>query len=74
MLGGLFPLSAAEQGKTCGTRVRSFAVAGAQSALYLIEKINADPNILPNVTLGYALLNDCGRGKVGWRQRTEWSR
>ncbi len=64
MLGFLFPLSTAEVGRTCGSRVRGFAVQGAQSALYLIDKINKDPNILPNLTLGYAILNDCGRGKV----------
>ena len=65
VLGFLFPLSTAEVGRTCGSRVRGFAVQGAQSALYLIDKINKDPDILPNVTLGYAILNDCGRGKVG---------
>ena len=67
MLGFLFPLSTAGPGQTCGLRVRGFAVQGAQSALYVIDQINADPNILPDVSLGYALLNDCGSGKVGWR-------
>ena len=67
MLGCLFPLSTAEHNTKCGSKVRSVAVQGAQSVMYLVDKINADPSILPNVTIGYAILNDCGRGKVRCR-------
>ena len=58
-LGGLFSLHyAAEDGK-CGD---FFAVglARAEAFLFAIDKINRNPNLLPNISLGYDIRDVCG--------------
>ena len=38
-----------------------------QAHAYAISEINRNPSLLPNVTLGYTIYDDCNTAQVGFR-------
>ena len=48
------------QVEVCGVGLReSGVVQHTEAMVYAIDNINADPRLLPNVTLGFVILDDC---------------
>uniref|UniRef100_S4RS52 Receptor ligand binding region domain-containing protein n=1 Tax=Petromyzon marinus TaxID=7757 RepID=S4RS52_PETMA len=62
-IGGLFPVHARGPGglSPCGDIKKEKGVQRLEAMLYALDRINADPEILPNVTLGARVLDTCSR-------------
>ncbi|XP_069499595.1 metabotropic glutamate receptor 7 [Ambystoma mexicanum] len=61
-LGGLFPVHGrGALGLPCGDIKREAGVQRLEAMLYALDQINADPDLLPNVTLGARVLDTCSR-------------
>ena len=58
MLGGLFDLHFAGNGQHCGD-LFTMGLGHAESMIFAIESVNQNPNILPNITLGYDIRDYC---------------
>lgn len=48
----------------CGGELAHVGVQVAQAIRWSVSKINNDSKILPNISIGFILLNDCGREGV----------
>ena len=58
MLGGLFSIHFAGNGDRCGD-LFTMGLGHAESMIFAIENINSNPNLLPNVMLGYDIRDYC---------------
>lgn len=59
-LGGLFPLhQPGPNGEYCGALRELGVLQRAEAMAFYINQINEDRLTLPNVTLGYVILDDC---------------
>ena len=58
MLGGLFNLHFAGGGEQCG-ELFTMGLGHAEAMIFAIESVNSNPNLLPNVTLGYDIRDYC---------------
>ena len=68
-IGGIFRVHEYEQGKVCGTRARNTkGFQYLESMVYAINHVNKRDDILPNISLGYVILDDC------LNQQTAYSR
>ena len=63
LLGALLPLTLPTKSACDGPMILP-AVQMFHVIRYIINKTNADPDILPNVTVGIAALNDCYRSNT----------
>jgi hypothetical protein len=61
LIAGLFSIHTYSETDMCGTDVFEPAVYHATSMMYAIDAINQDPTILPNITLGYVIFDECRR-------------
>ncbi len=61
ILAGFLPLYGSYDDSVCRAALLKWAVQSAHAIIFMIDKINKDPTILPNTTLGFVLLNDCMR-------------
>lgn len=60
-LGGLFSVSDSVN-SVCGSKIRvPILQQMIEAVVFAVDKINRDTSLLPNVQLGFALLDDCGR-------------
>ena len=59
MLGGLFNVHVAGNGDHCG-ELYPGGLGRVEAMIFAIENVNKNPNILPNVTIGYDIRNYCG--------------
>lgn len=59
LLAGMFSLNRNAPGVVCGGDISYTAIQGSQSMIYKINEINKRRDLLPNITLGFVLLNDC---------------
>uniref|UniRef100_A0A3P9PBC6 Extracellular calcium-sensing receptor-like n=1 Tax=Poecilia reticulata TaxID=8081 RepID=A0A3P9PBC6_POERE len=58
MIGGIFPVFNKDVTKyLCRFDLRAFR--WAQMMIFAIEEVNTDPALLPNISLGYRILNSC---------------
>ena len=66
VLGGLFPVHFdSTDGIQCGTVRLEGGLERVEAMLYAIDRINADPHLLPNLTLGYDIRDTCYIERVG---------
>ncbi|XP_014680775.1 PREDICTED: metabotropic glutamate receptor 2-like, partial [Priapulus caudatus] len=63
VLAGLFPIHKSASPGYCRPVLRSggFYVPYAYSMMHAIHRVNDDPAILPNITLGYRIADSCGK-------------
>ncbi|XP_078383255.1 metabotropic glutamate receptor 3-like [Oculina patagonica] len=60
-LGGLFPVHAKGNGSTlCGELNEQVGIHRVEAMLYAIDQVNNNSNLLPNITLGMEIRDDCG--------------
>lgn len=68
-LGGLFPVHArGAAGRPCGPLKKEQGVHRLEAMLYALDRINADPTLLPGVHLGARLLDTCSRDTYALEQ------
>uniref|UniRef100_A0A8C9V9I9 Glutamate metabotropic receptor 4 n=1 Tax=Scleropages formosus TaxID=113540 RepID=A0A8C9V9I9_SCLFO len=61
-LGGLFPVHArGNDGKACGELKKEKGIHRLEAMLFALDRINNDPDLLPNITLGARILDTCSR-------------
>ena len=58
ILGGLFNLNFAGDGEHCG-ELFTMGLGHAEAMIFAIDNVNQNPNLLPNVTIGYDIRNYC---------------
>ena len=62
ILGALIPVHRSavnSSGAICGNRLTGFGVQRVEEILYLLDRINSDADLLPNLTLGYDIRDTC---------------
>lgn len=68
-LGGLFPVHArGAAGRACGPLKKEQGVHRLEAMLYALDRVNADPELLPGVRLGARLLDTCSRDTYALEQ------
>lgn len=68
-LGGLFPVHArGAAGRMCGPLKKEQGVHRLEAMLYALDRVNADPELLPGVRLGARLLDTCSRDTYALEQ------
>lgn len=58
VLGGLFPMHVPGNDQPCG-EFQEIGVEQVEAMVFAINTINKDPNLLPNVTLGFSIRDTC---------------
>ncbi|NWU93132.1 GRM7 protein, partial [Upupa epops] len=68
-LGGLFPVhSRGPPGTPCGPIKKEKGVHRLEAMLYALDRVNGDPQLLPNLTLGARILDTCSRDTYALEQ------
>lgn len=70
VLGGLFPVHDYDKYEVCSASLKSrgFYVPYLYSMIYAIEQINNDTSLLPNISLGYLIVDSCGKASTALGQ------
>lgn len=63
-LGGLFRVHDYSASQLCGPIHTQKQFQYHMAMVYAIEQVNRQPHILPNLTLGFAILDDCTKDQV----------
>uniref|UniRef100_A0A1X7TGA1 Receptor ligand binding region domain-containing protein n=1 Tax=Amphimedon queenslandica TaxID=400682 RepID=A0A1X7TGA1_AMPQE len=62
ILGGLFTVHRDAEGSAgakCGNKVWGYGMDTLEAMFYALDSINSDPDLLPNITLGYDIRDTC---------------
>jgi len=65
VLGGLMMVHEREDTNTCGPIMPQGGVQALEAMLYTLDVINADKTMLPGITLGAHILDDCDKDTYG---------
>lgn len=65
VLGGLMMVHEREDSITCGPIMPQGGIQALEAMLYTLDRINSDPYLLPNITLGAHILDDCDKDTYG---------
>ncbi|KAM4879971.1 metabotropic glutamate receptor 6-like, partial [Sylvia borin] len=74
-LGGLFPVHArGPAGVPCGPVKKEKGIHRLEAMLYALDRVNGDPRVLPNLTLGARILDTCSRDTYALEQALSFVR
>ncbi|GJQ86878.1 hypothetical protein Trydic_g19544 [Trypoxylus dichotomus] len=66
ILGGLMMVHERKDNVTCGPVMPQGGIQALEAMLYTLDRLNRDPNpLLPNITLGAHILDDCDKDTYG---------
>lgn len=65
ILGGLMMVHSREDSMMCGPIMPQGGIQALEAMLYTLDKINEDKILLPNITIGAHILDDCDRDSYG---------
>lgn len=65
ILGGLMMVHSREDTITCGPIMPQGGIQALEAMLYTLDRINADKILLPNITIGAHILDDCDKDTYG---------
>lgn len=65
ILGGLMMVHSREDLMMCGQIMPQGGIQALEAMLYTLDKINEDLRLLPNITIGAHILDDCDRDSYG---------
>lgn len=65
ILGGLMMVHSREDSMMCGPIMPQGGIQALEAMLFTLDKINADSVLLPNITIGAHILDDCDRDSYG---------
>ncbi|GLH03518.1 Metabotropic glutamate receptor [Gryllus bimaculatus] len=65
ILGGLMMVHEREESVTCGPVMPQGGVQALEAMLFTLDVLNAEPALIPNVTLGAHILDDCDKDTYG---------
>lgn len=65
LLGGLMMVHEREDSITCGPIMPQGGIQALEAMLYTLDRINQDQNLLPNISLGTHILDDCDKDTYG---------
>lgn len=70
-LGGLFAVHPDRGNGLCG-KIRTSSFVNTQAMIYAVQTINADPNLLPGVSLTYDLRDTCGISNIALEETIDF--
>jgi hypothetical protein len=65
ILGGLMMVHEREDTNTCGPIMPQGGIQALEAMLYTLDELNSDPQMIPNVTIGAHILDDCDKDTYG---------
>lgn len=77
ILGGIFPMHEQISGTPdypCGAVKEEKGMQRLEAMLYALDAINADPELLPNMTLGALIIDSCSSDTYALEQSMEFVR
>ncbi|KAB5562200.1 hypothetical protein PHYPO_G00015230 [Pangasianodon hypophthalmus] len=60
--------------RTCGEIREQYGIQRVEAMFHTLDRINADPNLLPNITLGCEIRDSCWHSSVALEQSIEFIR
>ncbi|XP_044256877.1 metabotropic glutamate receptor [Tribolium madens] len=74
ILGGLFPVHKKGERTACSQQIYHRGVQRLEAMMFAIDRINSNPRILPNITLGVHILDTCSRDTYALNQSLQFVR
>ena len=65
ILGGLMMVHERQDNTTCGPIMPQGGIQALETMLYTLDVLNRDPRMIPNVTIGAHILDDCDKDTYG---------
>jgi metabotropic X receptor len=65
ILGGLMMVHERQDNTTCGPIMPQGGIQALETMLYTLDVLNKDPKMIPNVTIGARILDDCDKDTYG---------
>ena len=73
LLGAMSPIYQVVPGHVCAvSKINGYFLQSIHGAIFMMKEINRSPEILPNITLGFVILNDCDRDSVAVAKGTKF--